>query len=106
MLPGPIVTLIGRANILSKRVRAANDERTNFEALATFDGNSDTFDLAVSAHYEIPIVLEIEGTAALHAGPDGWYSRLANLHMINEFARAFSICLRRTPTSLSVTMDC
>jgi len=76
MLPGPIVTLIGRANILSKRVRAANDERTNFEALATFDGNADTFDLAVSAHYEIPIVLEIEGTAALHAGPDGWYFAL------------------------------
>jgi len=76
MLPGPIVTLIGRANILSKRVSAANDERTNFEALATFDGNANTFDLAVSAHYEIPIVLEIEGTAALHAGPDGWYFAL------------------------------
>jgi hypothetical protein len=76
MLPGPIVTLIGRANILSKRVRAANDERTNFEALATFDGNANTFDLAVNARYEIPIVLEIEGTAALHAGPDGWYFAL------------------------------
>ena len=76
MLPGPIVTLIGRANILSKRVRAANDERTNFEALATFDGNANTFDLAVNAHYEIPIVLEIEGTAVLHAGPDGWYFAL------------------------------
>ena len=76
MLPGPIVTLIGRANILSKRVSAASDRRTNFEAFATFDGNAKTFDLAVSAHYEIPIVLEIEGTAALHAGPDGWYFAL------------------------------
>jgi hypothetical protein len=76
MLPGPIVTLIGRANILSKRVSAASDKRTNFEALATFDGNAKTFDLAVNAHYEIPIVLEIEGTAALHAGPDGWYFAL------------------------------
>ncbi|MDQ3665567.1 MAG: hypothetical protein M3410_03020 [Acidobacteriota bacterium] len=76
MLPGPIVTLIGRANILSKRVSAASDERTNFEALATFDGNAKTFDLAVNAHYEIPIVLEIEGTAVLHAGPDGWYFAL------------------------------
>jgi hypothetical protein len=76
MLPGPIVTLIGRANILSKRVRAASDRRTNFEALATFDGNAKTFDLAINAHYEIPIVLEIEGTAELHAGPDGWYFAL------------------------------
>ena len=76
MLPGPIVTLIGRANILSKRVSAASDKRTNFEALATFDGNANTFDLAVNAHYEIPIVLEIEGTAVLHAGPDGWYFAL------------------------------
>jgi hypothetical protein len=76
MMPGPIVTLIGRANILSKRVRAASDEQTNFEALATFDGNAGTFDLAVQAHYEIPIVLEIEGAAVLHAGPDGWYFAL------------------------------
>ena len=76
MLPGPIITLIGRANILSKRVSAASDRRTNFEALATFDGNANTFDLAINAHYEIPIVLEIEGTAELHAGPDGWYFAL------------------------------
>jgi len=76
MLPGPIVTLIGRANILSKRVSAARDRRTNFEALATFDGNAKTFDLAINAHYEIPVVLEIEGTAELHAGPDGWYFAL------------------------------
>ncbi|HEY7165967.1 MAG TPA: hypothetical protein VIB79_15470 [Candidatus Binatia bacterium] len=76
MMPGPIVTLIGRANILSKRVSAANDQRTNFEALATFDGNADTFDLAVQAHYEIPIVLEIDGAGVLHAGPDGWYFAL------------------------------
>jgi hypothetical protein len=76
MFPGPIVMLIGRANILQKRIRAGSEDRAIFNALATFDGNAGTFDLAVDAKYEIPVVLDIEGSAEIHAGPDGWYFAL------------------------------
>ena len=52
MLLGLIITLIGFANVLSKRVRVLTMS-VELEALATFDGNANTFDLAVNAHYEI-----------------------------------------------------
>ena len=64
-LPGPVISLIGKANILSKRLGGASED-ANFEAMATFDGNSGTFDLTIDAHYQIPIVLDIEATAELY----------------------------------------
>jgi hypothetical protein len=75
MLPGPIISLIGKANILSKRIGGAAED-ANFEAMATYDGNSQTFDLTIDAHYEIPIVLEIEATAELYVGGGEWFFAL------------------------------
>lgn len=77
MLPGPVISLIGKANILSKRIGSAQQE-ANFEAMATFDGNAGTFDLTIDAQYKIPVVLDIEGTAELFVdttAPD-WYFAL------------------------------
>lgn len=76
-LPGPIISLIGKANILSKRLGGASED-ANFEAMATFDGNSGTFDLTIDAHYQIPIVLDIEATAELYvdANRGEWFFAL------------------------------
>ena len=68
MLPGPVIALIGKANILSKRIGGANQD-ANFEAMAVYDGNTGTFDLTIDAHYQIPVVLEIDGTAEVHVEP-------------------------------------
>lgn len=77
MLPGPVISLIGKANILSKRIGSATQE-ANFEAMATFDGNADTFDLTIEAQYQIPVVLDIEGTAELFvdAPNNDWFFAL------------------------------
>lgn len=79
ILPGPVITLIGKANILSKRIGGANQDAM-FNAMAVYDGNSETFDLTVEAHYEIPIVLEIDGSAELYVSATGpeprWYFAL------------------------------
>jgi hypothetical protein len=74
LLPGPVISLIGKANILSKRLGGAAED-ANFEAMATFDGNAGTFDLTIDAHYEIPVVLDIEATAELFvdAGSGEWF---------------------------------
>ena len=72
MMPGPIISLIGKANILSKRMSGAAEE-ANFEAMATYDGNSDTFDLVIQAQYSIPIVLDISATAELYVGGGDWF---------------------------------
>lgn len=65
LLPGPVVMLIGKANILSKRISSANQD-ANFDAMALYDGNSQTFDITIDAHYQIPVVFEVDGTAELH----------------------------------------
>jgi hypothetical protein len=75
LLPGPIISLIGKANILSKRIGGASQD-ANFEAMATYDGNAKTFDLTVDAKYEIPIVLDIEATAELYVGGGSWFFAL------------------------------
>ncbi|MCP3711114.1 hypothetical protein M3I54_29760 [Paraburkholderia sp. CNPSo 3274] len=67
MLPGPIIAIVGKANILSKRIGGANQD-ANFEALAVYDGNAGTFDLTIDAHYSIPDILDIDGTAQVHVG--------------------------------------
>lgn len=72
MMPGPVISLIGKANILSKRIGGATED-ANFEAMATYDGNSDTFDLVIQAQYSIPIVLDISATAELYVGGGDWF---------------------------------
>jgi len=75
MMPGPVISLIGKANILSKRVGAASDD-ANFDAMATYDGNSNTFDLTIDAQYSIPVVLDISATAELYVGGGEWFFAL------------------------------
>lgn len=75
MLPGPVISLIGKANILSKRIGGASQD-ANFEAMATYDGNAGTFDLTIDAKYEIPVVLDLEGTAELYVGGGEWFFAL------------------------------
>ena len=58
LLPGPVISFIGKANILSKRISGPSQD-ANFEAMATYDGNAGTFDLTIDAQYSIPIVLDI-----------------------------------------------
>ncbi len=74
ILPGPVMMLIGKANILSKRI-GGPAESANFEAMATYDGNADTFDMVIEAHYSIPVVLDVQATGELYADPgEGvWY---------------------------------
>lgn len=75
MLPGPVISLIGKANILSKRLGGASED-ASFEAMATYDGNSGTFDLTIDAKYEIPVVLDLEATAELYVGGGQWFFAL------------------------------
>jgi hypothetical protein len=75
MLPGPVISLIGKANILSKRVGSASAD-ANFDAMATYDGNSQTFDLTIDAQYSIPVVLDISATAELYVGGGEWFFAL------------------------------
>lgn len=69
MLPGPVIALVGKANILSKRIGGAEQD-ANFQAMAVYDGGAATFDLSIDAHYEIPVVLSIDGGAELHVDPN------------------------------------
>ena len=93
MLPGPVISLIGKANILSKRIGGAEQD-ANFEAMATYDGNADTFDLTIDAHYQIPVVLDIEGTAELYvdAPKSEWFFALGKPpHEQRVKARVFDL---------------
>src|SRR5262249_42607045 len=76
LLPGPVIMLVGKANILSKRISGSTAD-ANFDALAVFDGEAGSFDLDIHAHYQIPIVLEIEADGKLHVQRGkGWYFAL------------------------------
>jgi hypothetical protein len=97
MMPGPVISLIGMANILSKRISGAA-ENANFEAMATYDGNSGTFDLTIEAQYSIPIVLSIEATAEIYVtsnpapGDDAWFFALGKPpHEQRVSARIFDL---------------
>jgi hypothetical protein len=93
MLPGPIISLVGKANILSQRVGGASQD-ADFEAMATYDGDSQTFDLTVDAQYSIPEVLDIEAPAELYVdAPSGiWYFALGKPpHEKRVQARIFDI---------------
>ena len=65
LLPGPVIMLIGKANILSPRISGPAQE-ANFEALATIDANAGTFDLVIEAQYSIPVVLDVQATGELY----------------------------------------
>jgi hypothetical protein len=75
ILPGPVISLIGKAKILSKRISGTTTD-ANFDAMATFDGTAKTFDLTIDAHYQIPLVLEISATAELYVGGGEWFFAL------------------------------
>jgi hypothetical protein len=72
LLPGPVIMLVGKANILQKRMGGASED-ANFEAMATYDGTSSTFDMVIEAQYQIPVVLDIEATAELFVGEGSWF---------------------------------
>ena len=74
ILPGPIMMLIGKANILSPRISGPGEE-ANFEATATYDGNAGTFDLVIEAQYSIPFILDVQATGELYVDPSVpvWY---------------------------------
>jgi hypothetical protein len=93
ILPGPIIALVGKADILSPRINSAKGD-ANFTALATYDGNSETFDLVIQAHYAIPVVLDIEATAELFVdGSSGvWFLALGKPpHEQRVSARIFDL---------------
>jgi hypothetical protein len=97
MMPGPVISLIGKANILSKRISGSSED-ANFEAMATYDGNSGTFDLTIDAQYSIPIVLDIEATAEIFVtanpapGTDAWFFALGKPpHEKRVTARIFDL---------------
>ena len=76
ILPGPVIMLIGQANVLSKRVGGPG-EGAEFEALAVYDGEAETFELTIEAQYSIPIVLDVQATAELRVdakpGEELWF---------------------------------
>ncbi len=74
ILPGPVIMLIGKANILSPRIGGPADE-ADFDATATYDGNAGTFDLVIQAQYSIPVVFDVQATGELYADPSVpvWY---------------------------------
>ena len=74
ILPGPVIMLIGKANILSPRISGPAEE-ANFEAMATYDGNAGTFDLVIEAQYSIPVVVDVQATGELYVDPSVpvWY---------------------------------
>ena len=96
LVPGPVISLIGKANILSKRISGA-DQDANFEAMATYDGNSGTFDLTIDAQYQIPIVLDIEATAEIYVDatndptPEWFFAIGKPPHTQRAMARIFDI---------------
>jgi hypothetical protein len=74
MLPGPVMMLIGKANILSPRISGPAEE-ADFEATATYDGNAGTFDMVIQAQYSIPVVFDVQATGELYVDPSVpvWY---------------------------------
>ena len=68
LLPGPVVMLIGKARVLSGRATTGQDSGVglSLDALAALDFEAETFDLDIEARYQIPVLLDVEGGAALH----------------------------------------
>jgi hypothetical protein len=62
LLPGPVIALQGEGNVLKPRSELEASEPL-FDALAVFDGAAKEIQLSLSANYEIPHVLTMQGTA-------------------------------------------
>jgi hypothetical protein len=79
-IPGPIVMLAGKANILKNRAALSDpSEEPIFDSLALFDGNTGELLFNLGAQYEIPQVLSIDGGAAAYFdldNPVAWYFHL------------------------------
>ena len=52
ILPGPVILLEGRANLLTERSKLSGTAEPTFEALAVLDGRAGQFFLNVAAHYK------------------------------------------------------
>jgi hypothetical protein len=92
MFPGPVIMLVGKARLLSARSTDPTSYGPAFEAMAVYDGAADSFDMAVHASYEIPYLLDMGGTAAVHAGRDSWYVALGQPpRALRMHARVFDI---------------
>lgn len=63
LLPGPVISLQGQGNVLKPR-SALESGVPLFDAQALFDGPAKELELSLSANYEIPQVLTMQGTAA------------------------------------------
>ncbi|HTS98156.1 MAG TPA: hypothetical protein VMI33_16215 [Streptosporangiaceae bacterium] len=66
IVPGPVIAIVGLANLLAKRI-AGPSGQANFDALATYDGQTGVFDMMIDAHYSVPVVVDVQGTAELYA---------------------------------------
>ena len=62
LLPGPVIALQGEGNVLKPRSELETGEPL-FDALAVFDGAAKEIQLSLSANYDIPQVLTMQGTA-------------------------------------------
>jgi hypothetical protein len=93
ILPGPVIMLVGKANILSPRISGPADE-ANFQAMATYDGNAGTFDLVIDAQYSIPLVLDVTAQGELYVdpAPPVWYLAIGKRpHEQRVTARVFNL---------------
>jgi hypothetical protein len=76
LLPGPVVLLSGRGDVLQKR--GAGDDPA-FEALMVLDVPGKRFEATLAASYEVPVVFEASGTIdvafswAADPPPDVWH---------------------------------
>jgi hypothetical protein len=62
LIPGPVILLEGRANLIKSRSQSNTDQGA-FYLLAVIDGNGGTFQLNIDAQYELQDVIAIGGGA-------------------------------------------
>ncbi len=78
VIPGPIIILEGRAQILSERTGLADDKEPPFKALVVIDGRAGTFLFNVEATYRQP---QSSGAIIdLHAGAEGYFAGASDWH--------------------------
>lgn len=106
MVPGPVLILSGRANLLKERTKL--DDATsepNFETLAVLDGRAGTFQLNVAAYYKkgeqdgkiLDIRAGVENFFAFHDA-DAWYLYLGRKDPREKRIRAEVLRLIRADT--------
>lgn len=106
LVPGPVLILSGRANLLKERSKLDDpDSEPNFETLAVLDGRAGTFQLNVSAYYKkdedsgkiLDIRAGVESFFAFHDA-DAWYLYLGRKDPKEKRIRAEVLRLIRADT--------